>query len=65
MTTNHKVKGDAFAAIHASASALRRIGAVGKASMRWFDESCLSVAASVKRQQVPVSPRNIMNMNRK
>ena len=33
-------KGDAFAAIHASAAALRRVGAIDKATMREFDESC-------------------------
>jgi putative transcriptional regulator len=38
-----KYKSDAFAAIHASASALHKVGAIDKATMRDFDASCLSV----------------------
>lgn len=38
-----KYKSDAFAAIHASAKALRKVGAIDKATMRDFDETCLSV----------------------
>lgn len=41
--SKRKYKGDAFAAIHASAKALHRVGAIDKATMRDFDESCLSV----------------------
>jgi putative transcriptional regulator len=63
MTTNHKVKGDAFAAIHASASALRKIGAINKTTMRRFNEACLSLAASLERQHAPVSWRNITKVN--
>lgn len=33
---------DAFAAIHASAKALHKVGAIDKSTMRSFDESCLS-----------------------
>lgn len=36
-------KSDAFAAIHGSARALRRVGAIDKATMRDFDATCLSV----------------------
>lgn len=35
-------KSDAFAAIHASARALHKVGAIDKATMRDFDTSCLS-----------------------
>jgi putative transcriptional regulator len=35
-------KMDALNAIHASASALHRVGAIDKAAMREFDESCLA-----------------------
>ena len=35
-------KSDAFEAIHGSARALHRIGAINKATMRNFDEACLS-----------------------
>lgn len=36
-------KSDAFAAIHASARALQKVGAIDKATMRDFDASCLAV----------------------
>lgn len=36
-------KSDAFAAIHASARALHKAGAIDKATLRDFDASCLSV----------------------
>ena len=42
MSKSH-YKSDAFAAIHASASALHKVGAIDKATMRGFDASCLSV----------------------
>jgi putative transcriptional regulator len=35
-------KSDAFAAIHSSAQALRRVGAIDKATMRQFDTACLA-----------------------
>lgn len=38
-----KYKSDTFAAIHASARALHRVGAIDKATMRDFDASCLAV----------------------
>jgi putative transcriptional regulator len=52
MTTKHKFKSDAFEAIHSSASAMFRIGAIDKATMREFDESCLSIPA-------PMAPARI------
>jgi len=52
MTAKPKFKGDAFEAIHGSASALRRIGAIDKATMREFDESCLSVPTSLAPRQI-------------
>ena len=52
MTANRKFKSDAFAAIHASASALRRVGAIDKATMRQLDESCLSVPAPFEPRQI-------------
>jgi putative transcriptional regulator len=39
-------KSDAFAATHASARALHKVGAIDKATMRDFDASCLSVPAA-------------------
>lgn len=52
MTTNRKFKSDAFEAIHASASALHRVGAMDKATMRQFDELCLSVPAPLEPRQI-------------
>ena len=43
MTTKHKFKSDAFEAIHSSASAMFKVGAINKATMRHFDKSCLTV----------------------
>lgn len=36
-----KFKSDAFESIHDSASALHKVGAIDKATMRTFNESCL------------------------
>jgi putative transcriptional regulator len=47
-----KFKSDAYEAIHSSASALFRIGAIDQATMREFDESCLTVPA-------PLAPKSI------
>jgi putative transcriptional regulator len=52
MTAKPKFKSDAFEAIHESASALRRIGAIDKATMREFDETCLSVPAALAPRQI-------------
>lgn len=41
MRKQPKYKSDAFEAIHASADALLQVGAISKATMRSFDESCL------------------------
>jgi putative transcriptional regulator len=41
MATRRRFKTDAFEAIHSSASALYEIGAIDKATMREFDESCI------------------------
>lgn len=43
MRNRPKFKSDAFEAIHSSASGMFRVGAVDKATMRRFDESCLLV----------------------
>ncbi len=48
-------KSDAFEAIHGSARALHRVGAIDKATMREFEETCLS--------PVPVfAPRDIRRL---
>ncbi len=40
--TKQAYKSDAFEAIHGSASALHRVGAITKATMRDFDAACLT-----------------------
>lgn len=52
MTTKAKYKSDAFEAIHSSASALRKVGAIDKATMRSFDESCLTTPSEIKPAQI-------------
>ena len=52
MTTKAKFKSDALEAIHASATALHRVGAVDKATMREFDESCLVTPTGIAPQQI-------------
>lgn len=43
MTSKTKFKSDAFEAIHSSASGMVRAGTIDKATMRHFDETCLTV----------------------
>jgi putative transcriptional regulator len=52
MATKRKFKSDAFEAIHSSASALHRVGAISKTTMREFDESCLV-------ESKPIAPKQI------
>ena len=52
MATSRKFKSDAFAAIHSSATALHKVGAIGKDTMRSFDESCLAVPPPLAPQQI-------------
>jgi putative transcriptional regulator len=52
MTTRRKFKSDAFEAIHSSASALYGIGAIDKATMRDFYESCLTVPEPMGPQRI-------------
>ena len=52
MTTKQKFKSDAFAAIHASAAALQRVGAIDQTTMRQFDETCLAVPTTLAPAQI-------------
>jgi putative transcriptional regulator len=52
MATKRKFKSDAFEAIHSSASALHRVGAISKTTMREFDENCLV-------EPKPIAPKQI------
>jgi putative transcriptional regulator len=52
MAEKRKFKSDAFEAIHSSASAMYRIGAIDKATMRGFDESCLAVLPAMEPSRI-------------
>ena len=52
MTTKKKFKSDAFEAIHESAAALLRVGAIDKATMRKFDASCLVKTPDYKAVEI-------------
>ncbi|TIT17776.1 MAG: DNA-binding transcriptional regulator [Mesorhizobium sp.] len=48
MSRARQYKSDAFEAMHSSASALYKVGAIDKATMRSFDESCLTVPPAIE-----------------
>jgi putative transcriptional regulator len=52
MSAKRKFKSDAFEAIHSSASALFKVGAINKATMRDFDESCLAATPSISPAEI-------------
>jgi putative transcriptional regulator len=52
MTSNRKFKSDAYEGIHSSASAMFKVGAIDKATMREFDEACLSVPAALEPRRI-------------
>lgn len=45
-------RSDAFEAIYATASAFHGVGAIDKATMRQFDESCLVVPPTIEPAQI-------------
>jgi len=52
MKTNRKYKSDAFEAIHSAVSGMYRAGTIDKATMREFDESCLSVPTEMEPKRI-------------
>jgi putative transcriptional regulator len=52
MSTKKTYKSEAFEAIHSSASALHKIGAIDKTTMRGFDTSCLAVPVEIEPEQI-------------
>jgi len=52
MTATPRFKSDAFEAIHGSAAALLRVGAIDKATMRDFDGACFTAPAALTPQQI-------------
>ena len=52
MTVKRKFKSDVSEAVHSSASALFRVGAIDKATMREFDESCLLAPPQMEPRRI-------------
>jgi putative transcriptional regulator len=52
MNAKRKFKSDAFEAIHSSASALLKVGAIDKTTMRHFDETCLAALPDLGPKQI-------------
>ncbi len=52
MNAKPKFKSDAFEAIHTSAAAMLKVGAMDKATMRHFDETCLSVPTTIAPAEI-------------
>jgi putative transcriptional regulator len=52
MTKTRKYKSEAFEAIHSAVSGMYRAGTIDKATMRQFDESCLSVPAQMEPERI-------------
>lgn len=50
--TTRKFKSPVFRAIHSSAAALMKVGAITPATMREFDESCLATPAALAPKQI-------------
>ena len=52
MTRTPRFKSDAFEAIHSSAAGMFRAGTIDKATMRRFDESCLTTPPALEPPQI-------------
>jgi len=52
MAAKRKYKSDALEAIHSSAAALHRVGAMEKATMKDFDASCIAAITPIKPAQI-------------
>ncbi len=52
MTTKSKFKSDAFESVHESATALLKVGAMTKATMRDFDNTCLAAPVPLRPKQI-------------
>ena len=52
MATKRKFKSEAFEAIHSSASALHRVGAIDQTTLRNFHASCVASPPPLKPQQI-------------
>jgi putative transcriptional regulator len=52
MATKRKYRSDAFEAIHSSAAALHRVGAIDKATMKDFDATCIEEISQIRPAQI-------------
>jgi len=52
MAAKNKFKSDLSESIHHSASALYEVGAIDQATMRSFDESCLSTPPPIEPEEI-------------
>ena len=52
MTKNRKYKSDAFEAIHSNVTGMYKAGTIDKATMRSFDDTCLTVPEAIKPAQI-------------
>ncbi len=52
MKSKAKFKSDAFEAIHSAAQGLHRAGTLDKATMREFDESCLTAPSVIAPAEI-------------
>lgn len=52
MPNKPKFKSDAFEAIHSSAQALFKVGAIDKVTLRNFDESCFVVPEEINPEMI-------------
>jgi putative transcriptional regulator len=60
MTTKRKFRSDAFEAIHSAVAGMYRAGTIPKATMREFDETCLSAVP----QYTPKDIRRLREANK-
>ncbi|MGA7156191.1 MAG: DNA-binding transcriptional regulator [Acidobacteriaceae bacterium] len=52
MATKRKFKSVAFEVVHSSATALHKVGAIDKTTMKGFDESCLIAPPALRPEQI-------------
>ena len=52
MKRKAKFKSEAFEAIHSAAQGLHRAGTIDKATMREFDESCLTAQSAIHPKEI-------------
>lgn len=52
MTKKPRYKSDAYEAIHSSAKAMYKVGTIDKATLRSFDDSCLTGPVSLEPDEI-------------